>query len=34
MNDCKKALAMFTFLSGFEYTELGYGVAFAIRERG
>jgi hypothetical protein len=25
---------MFPFLSGFEYSELGYGDAFAIRKRG
>ena len=34
LNVWKKALAMFPFLSGFEYSELGYGVAFAIRKRG
>jgi predicted O-methyltransferase YrrM len=28
----KKAMAMFPFLSSFEFTELGYGVAFAIRK--
>ena len=28
----KKAMAMFLFLTGFEFTELGYGVAFAIRK--
>jgi hypothetical protein len=32
LNVWKTALAMFTFLAGFEYTEMGYGVAFAIRK--
>lgn len=30
-NVWKKAMAMFPFLTSFEFTELGYGVAFAIR---
>jgi predicted O-methyltransferase YrrM/2-polyprenyl-3-methyl-5-hydroxy-6-metoxy-1,4-benzoquinol methylase len=31
-NVWKKAMAMFPFLTSFEFTELGYGVAFAIRK--
>jgi predicted O-methyltransferase YrrM len=32
LNVWKKALLTFPYLSGFEYTEMGYGVAFAIRK--
>lgn len=32
LNVWKKAMAMFPFLTSFEFTELGYGVAFAIRK--
>ena len=32
LNVWKKAMAIFPFLSSFEFTELGYGVAFAIRK--
>jgi hypothetical protein len=32
LNVWKKAIAMFPFLTSFEFTELGYGVAFAIRK--
>jgi len=32
LNVWKKALRTFPYLAGFEYTELGYGVAFAIRK--
>jgi hypothetical protein len=32
LNVWKKTMAMFPFLSSFEFTELGYGVAFAIRK--
>jgi hypothetical protein len=32
LNVRKKAMAMFPFLTSFEFTELGYGVAFAIRK--
>ncbi len=32
LNVWKKAMAMFLFLTGFEFTELGYGVAFTIRK--
>ncbi len=31
LNVWQKALAKFPFLSGYEFTEMGYGVAFAIR---
>ena len=33
LNVWKKAMAMFPFLTSFEFTELGYGVAFAIRKK-
>jgi predicted O-methyltransferase YrrM len=32
LNVWKKAMSMFPFLTSFEFTELGYGVAFAIRK--
>ena len=32
INVWKKAMAMFPYLTSFEFTELGYGVAFAIRK--
>lgn len=32
LNVWKKTMAMFPFLTSFEFTELGYGVAFAIRK--
>jgi predicted O-methyltransferase YrrM len=32
INVWKKAMAIFPFLTSFEFTELGYGVAFAIRK--
>jgi len=32
LNVWKKVMAMFPFLTGFEFTELGYGVAFAVRK--
>lgn len=32
LNVWKKALSTFPYLTGFEFTEIGYGVAFAIRK--
>ena len=32
LNVWKKTMAMFPFLTSFEFTEMGYGVAFAIRK--
>ena len=32
LNVWKKAMTMFPYLTSFEFTELGYGVAFAIRK--
>jgi hypothetical protein len=32
LNVWKKTMATFPFLASFEFTELGYGVAFAIRK--
>jgi len=32
LNVWKKAMLTFPYLTGFEYTEMGYGVAFAIRK--
>jgi len=33
INVWKKTMAQFPFLTSFEFTELGYGVAFAIRKK-